>query len=95
MIPWETGREILFTGADVLEADDGLSPRPEIGGATCASPLLMALIAELDPGNGGVAMQPFVVGAIHLTPSGGVIAQTEPAPFARMTSSRWQLPCER
>ncbi|MEK7252545.1 MAG: penicillin-binding transpeptidase domain-containing protein [Actinomycetota bacterium] len=87
VIPWETGAaRSSLTGADVLEADDGALAQTGIGERDVrVTPLLMALIAS-SIGNGGVAMQPFVVGAI-LTPSGDVIAQTEPAPFTRMFSS--------
>lgn len=87
-LPWETGAaRSSLTADDALSADPGALAQTGIGERDVrVTPLLMALIAAA-VGNDGVAMRPYVVGAITTT-TGDTVRSTPAEPLARMFDPR-------
>lgn len=85
-ISWETGTALTsITPAGVLAADPGALAQTGIGERDVrTTPLHLALLAAAI-GNGGVAMQPYVVAAIT-DPSGDPLRTSLPEPLTRMFS---------
>lgn len=83
-LPWETGAaRSSLTGDDALSTDPGALAQTGIGERDVrVTPLLMALIAAA-VGNDGVAMRPYVVGAITTT-TGDSVRSAQAEPLARM-----------
>jgi peptidoglycan glycosyltransferase len=83
-LPWETGAaESVIPSARQLAADIPALAQSGIGERDVrTTPLLMATIAAA-LGNGGVGMQPYVVGSV-VAPDGEIVETTTPRSLGRM-----------